>query len=90
MLSLQLVSLAAVCVSAFSVDLWLQNNMFERGALFHLIVYLFLYDYSVEEDGDIERNTKPHKQVGWLIGLFVFCVENGEGKRNAFRQSYRH
>jgi len=45
--------------------------MFERGALFHLIAYLFLYDYSVEEDGDIERNTKSHKQVSWLIGLFV-------------------
>ena len=54
--------------------------MFERGALFHLIAYLFLYDYSVEE-GDIERNSKSHKQVSWLIGLFVFCVENGEGKR---------
>ena len=34
------------------------------------------------EEGDIERNSKSHKQVSWLIGLFVFCVENGEGKRD--------
>ena len=47
--------------------------MFERSALFHLIAYLFLYENSVEEDGDIERNTKSQKQVSWLIGLFV-CV----------------
>ncbi|KAG9355930.1 hypothetical protein JZ751_000774 [Albula glossodonta] len=42
-------SLSVQCVSSFAVDSLLQTQMYQAGALWHLLVYLFNYDYTLEE-----------------------------------------
>ncbi|KAK3742179.1 hypothetical protein QZH41_012074 [Actinostola sp. cb2023] len=54
-------SVAAECVSAFSVDFWLQTQMLQAGALWHLLLYLFKYDYTLEESG-IDKKAESNQQ----------------------------
>lgn len=49
------------CISAFSVDSYLQNHMLQAGVLWHLLLRLFNYDYTMEE-GAVEVDEKTNKQ----------------------------
>lgn len=57
-----LCSVSAECVSAFSVDFWLQTQMLQAGVLWHLLLYLFNYDYTLEESG-VEKCAESNQQV---------------------------
>lgn len=61
----KLCSVVAQCVSAFSVDFWLQTNLFQSGVLWHLLLYLFNYDYTLEEGG-VEKSGESNQQVSKL------------------------
>jgi hypothetical protein len=55
-------ALAVECVSSFAVDFWLQTHLFQAGILWYLLVYLFNYDYTLEESG-IQKNEETNQQV---------------------------
>lgn len=57
----QLCTVVAECVSAFCIDFWLQTHLHQSGALWHLLLYLFNYDYTLEEGG-IEKQEATNKQ----------------------------
>lgn len=44
-------ALGVQCVSSFAVDFFLQTHLYHAGVLWHLLVYLFNYDYTLEESG---------------------------------------
>ena len=50
------------CVSAFCVDFYLQTQMYQCGVLWHLLLFLFNYDYTLEEGG-VEKNDDTNQQV---------------------------
>jgi len=50
------------CIAAFSVDFWLQTNLFQSGVLWHLLLYLFDYDFTLEEGG-VEKSDESNQQV---------------------------
>ncbi|XP_036374961.1 dnaJ homolog subfamily C member 13-like [Megalops cyprinoides] len=54
-------SLAVQCVSSFAVDPTLQSCMYQAGVLWHLLVYLFNYDYTLEESG-IQKSQDTNQQ----------------------------
>lgn len=70
----KLCSVVAHCVSAFSVDFWLQTNLFQCGVLWHLLLYLFNYDYTLEEGG-VEKSGESNQQVGQLTPKII-CVKS--------------
>jgi len=49
------------CVSAFASDLQLQKQLFKSGALYSLLLFLFKYDYTLEEGG-VEANEETNQQ----------------------------
>ncbi|XP_059801619.1 dnaJ homolog subfamily C member 13 isoform X4 [Hypanus sabinus] len=53
--------LAVECVGSFAVDYWLQSHLFQAGILWHLLVYLFNYDYTLEESG-IQKSEETNQQ----------------------------
>ncbi|XP_033727987.1 dnaJ homolog subfamily C member 13-like [Pecten maximus] len=57
----QLCSVISECVSAFAVDFWLQTNLFQSGILWHLLLFLFNYDYTLEEGG-VEKSDQSNQQ----------------------------
>lgn len=57
----QLCSVIAECVSAFCIDFWLQTHLFQSGVLWHLLLYLFNYDYTLEEGG-VEKSGESNQQ----------------------------
>ncbi|CAH1789259.1 unnamed protein product [Owenia fusiformis] len=57
----RLCSVVSDCISAFCVDFWLQTNLYQAGALWHLLLYLFNYDYTLEEGG-VEKSGETNKQ----------------------------
>ncbi|ELU18389.1 hypothetical protein CAPTEDRAFT_227625 [Capitella teleta] len=48
-------------VAAFSVDFWLQTNLYQCGVLWHLLLFLFNYDYTLEEGG-VEKSQDSNQQ----------------------------
>ena len=65
LLSQQLVPLsvvAAECVAAFAVDAILQMHFLQAGALWHLLIAMFQYDYTLEESG-VAANENTSLQV---------------------------
>ena len=69
----RLCSVVTSCVSAFSIDLWLQTNMYQCGVLWHLLQYLFQYDYTLEEGG-VAKSDDSNQQV--IFVLFVSFLVN--------------
>ena len=65
----KLCSVVAECVSAFCIDFWLQTHLFQSGVLWHLLLYLFNYDFTLEEGG-VEKSDESNQQV--RIFLFFF------------------
>lgn len=53
---------AAQTVAAFGVDGWLQNQLLHAGALWHLFLFVFNYDYTLDESG-VEASDESNQQV---------------------------
>jgi len=58
------------CVAAFAVDFWLQTNLFQSGILWHLLLFLFDYDFTLEEGG-VEKSDDSNQQVLLLLPRHV-------------------
>ncbi|XP_039609400.1 dnaJ homolog subfamily C member 13 isoform X3 [Polypterus senegalus] len=54
-------TLAVDCISSFAVDYFLQTQMFHAGVLWHLLSYLFNYDYTLEESG-VQKSEETNQQ----------------------------
>ena len=52
---------AAQTVSAFAVDEYLQNHLLHAGVLFHLLLFVFNYDYTLDEGG-VETSDETNLQ----------------------------
>ena len=52
---------AVECVAAFAADPNLQLQLFKSGALFSLLLFLFKYDFTLEEGG-VESNEESNQQ----------------------------
>lgn len=57
----KLCSVATECVSALSIDPILQMELLKTGVLWHLLLYMFNYDYTLDEGG-IEKDESTNKQ----------------------------
>ncbi|XP_054876884.1 dnaJ homolog subfamily C member 13-like isoform X2 [Poeciliopsis prolifica] len=54
-------ALAVQCISSFAIDFFLQTHLYHAGVLWHLLVYLFNYDYTLEESG-VQANQDTNQQ----------------------------
>ncbi|GAB6018577.1 DnaJ sub C member 13 [Chamberlinius hualienensis] len=52
---------AVECVYSFAVDNLLQMHLLQSGVLWHLLLHLFQYDYTLEESG-LEKSEESNKQ----------------------------
>jgi DnaJ homolog subfamily C member 13 len=48
-------------VSSFAIDAQLQNALYECGVLYHLLFYMFNYDFTLDEGG-VERSHESNQQ----------------------------
>ncbi|ESO09053.1 hypothetical protein HELRODRAFT_156562 [Helobdella robusta] len=51
----------AECITLLSVDATLQDNMLKAGVLWHLLLFLFEYDYTLEEGG-VNKSDETNQQ----------------------------
>uniref|UniRef100_A0AAR5P1B7 J domain-containing protein n=2 Tax=Dendroctonus ponderosae TaxID=77166 RepID=A0AAR5P1B7_DENPD len=58
----KLCSITTECISALAVDPILQLELLKSGALWHLMLFIFKYDFTLEEGG-IERNEETNEQA---------------------------
>lgn len=58
---IKLCFVATECVTALSVDSILQMQLLKAGALWHLLLFMFNYDYTLEEGG-VERSEDANQQ----------------------------
>ncbi|XP_062518532.1 LOW QUALITY PROTEIN: dnaJ homolog subfamily C member 13-like [Corticium candelabrum] len=54
-------TVAVQCVSTFAVDYWLQTHLLQCGVLWPLLLYLFNYDYTLDESG-VEKSGETNNQ----------------------------
>ncbi|KAJ3648782.1 hypothetical protein Zmor_020558 [Zophobas morio] len=57
----KLCSVATECVSALSIDSILQLELIKSGALWHLLLFMFNYDFTLDEGG-VERSEDANQQ----------------------------
>lgn len=53
--------MATECISSLATDSVLQMQLLQSGALWHLLLFMFNYDYTLEEGG-VERNQDENRQ----------------------------
>lgn len=53
--------MATECISSLATDSALQMQLLQSGALWHLLLFMFNYDYTLEEGG-VERNQDENRQ----------------------------
>ena len=80
---------AAQTVAAFAVDNWLQNQLLHAGVIWHLMLFTFIYDYTLDEGG-IDTSDETNQQVRGRVDntpwiLLVECVGAHEGFRSPNR-----
>lgn len=68
-----------VSVSSFAVDLWLQTNLLKSGVLWHLLLFLFNYDYTLEEGG-VEKSESSNQQVNLTFSSCCDVMAPGSGQ----------
>jgi len=56
-----LCSVAVECVSAFAMDVALQSVLYQQGVMWHLLIYLFNYDFTLEEGG-VRKSEESNQQ----------------------------
>lgn len=57
----KLCSVATECVSALAADAALQMQLLQSGVLWNLLLYMFNYDYTLDEGG-VERSEEANQQ----------------------------
>ncbi|XP_014205201.1 dnaJ homolog subfamily C member 13 isoform X1 [Copidosoma floridanum] len=57
----KLCSVATECISSLATDSVLQMQLLQSGALWYLLLFMFNYDYTLEEGG-VERNQDENRQ----------------------------
>uniref|UniRef100_A0A4W4F3V2 J domain-containing protein n=1 Tax=Electrophorus electricus TaxID=8005 RepID=A0A4W4F3V2_ELEEL len=71
----RLASVAVQCVSSFAVDFFLQTHLYHAGALWHLLVNLFSYDYTLEESGvQASQDTNQQEVANALARLSLVAL----------------
>lgn len=68
----KLCSEVAACVSSFCVDYWLQTHLYKAGAMWPLLLYMFNYDYTLEESGVEKSQDTNQQEVANLLAYL--CV----------------
>lgn len=58
----KLCSVATECVGSLAVDSILQMQLLQSGSLWYLLLFMFDYDYTLEEGG-VERSEEANEQV---------------------------
>ena len=58
---IKLCSVATECVSSIATDSVLQMQLLQSGALWYLLLFMFNYDYTLEEGG-VERSQEENRQ----------------------------
>lgn len=53
---------ATECVGSLAVDSILQMQLLQSGCLWHLLLFMFNYDFTLEEGG-VERSEEANQQV---------------------------
>ena len=48
-------------MAAFCEDQWLQTNLLHAGVLWHLLLFVFQYDYTLDESG-VEKSDETNQQ----------------------------
>lgn len=56
---------AVDCISAMASDSNLQISFLQKGSIWHLLTFMFSYDYTLEECG-VERSEEANNQVNHL------------------------
>eukprot|EP00064_Thunnus_orientalis_P007154 superscaffoldBa00000780_g7173 len=68
-------SLAVQCVSSFAIDFFLQTHLYHAGVLWHLLVHLFNYDYTLEESGvQASQDTNQQEVANSLAKLSLVAL----------------
>uniref|UniRef100_A0A8C7UDY3 J domain-containing protein n=1 Tax=Oncorhynchus mykiss TaxID=8022 RepID=A0A8C7UDY3_ONCMY len=68
-------ALAVQCVSSFAVDYFLQTHLYHAGVLWHLLVHLFNYDYTLEESGvATSQDTNQQEMANSLAKLSLVAL----------------
>lgn len=68
-------ALAVQCVSSFAVDFFLQTHLYHAGVLWHLLVHLFNYDYTLEESGvQTSQDTNQQEVANNLAKLSLVAL----------------
>ncbi|XP_033628714.1 dnaJ homolog subfamily C member 13-like isoform X2 [Asterias rubens] len=63
------------CVSAFAVDKYLQDHLHQAGVIWHLLLYLFKYDFTLDESGvDVESSTNQQQLANNLARLSLVAL----------------
>ena len=62
----RLCSVATECVGSLAVDHMLQMMMLQAGVLWHLLLFMFSYDFTLEEGG-VERSEEANQQVSFMF-----------------------
>ena len=63
------------CVSSFAVDYFLQTHLYHAGVLWHLLVHLFNYDYTLEESGvATSQDTNQQEMANSLAKLSLVAL----------------
>jgi DnaJ family protein C protein 13 len=66
---------AQECVCAFAVDEYLQNHLLQAGVLYHLLLAVFNYDYTLEEGGvEVDANTNAQKFANNIAKHSIRCL----------------
>mmetsp|Transcript_15543 Transcript_15543/g.46103 ORF Transcript_15543/g.46103 Transcript_15543/m.46103 type:complete len:2307 (-) Transcript_15543:50-6970(-) len=66
---------AQECVCAFAVDEYLQNHMLQAGVLYHLLLAVFNYDYTLEEGGvEVDAETNAQKFANNIAKQSIKCL----------------
>ena len=72
-------------MASFACDDWLQNNLLHAGVLWHLILFVFKYDYTLDEGG-VETSDESNQQevANNLARLSIIAV----AKLAGFKRTY--
>lgn len=77
-------ALAVQCVSSFAVDFFLQTHLYHAGVLWHLLVLLFNYDYTLEESGvQASQDTNQQEVANSLAKLSLVALSRLGGYAQA-------
>eukprot|EP01059_Diplonema_ambulator_P005325 TRINITY_DN15061_c0_g3_i1.p1 TRINITY_DN15061_c0_g3~~TRINITY_DN15061_c0_g3_i1.p1 ORF type:complete len:2419 (+),score=896.10 TRINITY_DN15061_c0_g3_i1:127-7383(+) len=72
----RLAKASIACCSAFAAGETLQDQLYQAGALWHLLLFVFGYDYTLDEGGvekDAETNVQELKNIQSKAAIFTIC-----------------